>query len=193
MEENMEKISKEKGRVLIQSVLLCAVGLLFIALGLSFLPIIGIAVGAAFLWFGLYPWVKFLHRRRANVLIGSVSDNYLQDRRLPVVILSATKERDGFDFDPALVDPLSVRLGPGKTGPVDDMSNPEIYARSLRDINDDGIPDLILYFSADSAGIDEKVEEVCVRAKMKGGERVVGCSAIEYGYESELMKKLEYV
>jgi hypothetical protein len=193
MEENMEKIKKEQGKVLIQSVLLCAVGLLFIALGLSFLPIIGIVVGAAFLWFGLYPWVKILHRHRANVLVGSVSDNYLQDRRLPVVILSATKERDGFDFDPGLVDPSSVRLGPGKTGPVDDMTNPEIYDRSLRDINDDGIADLILYFSADSAGINEKVEEVCVRAKMRGGERVIGCSTIEYGNESELMKKLEYV
>jgi len=84
-------------------------------------------------------------------------------------------------------------MGPGKIGPVDDMSDPEIYERSLRDINDDGIPDLILYFSADSAGIDEKVEEVCVRARTKDGERVLGCGAIEFGYESELMKKLEYV
>ncbi len=189
----MDKIRKEQGKVVIQSVLLCAVGLLFIALGLSFLPIVGIAVGAAFLWFGLYPWVKVLHRRKANVLIGSVSDNYLQDRRIPVVILSATKERDGFDFDPGLVDPTSVRVGPGKTGPVDDMSDPMIYERSLRDINEDGIADLILYFSADSAGINEKVEEVCVRARTKGGERVVGCSRIDYGYESDLMKRLEYV
>ena len=70
--------------MIIQSVLLCAVGLLFIALGLSFLSIVGIAVGAAFLWFGPNPWVKVLHRRKANVLIGSVSDNYLQDRRIPV-------------------------------------------------------------------------------------------------------------
>jgi hypothetical protein len=189
----MDKIKKEQGKVLIQSVLLCAVGLLFIALGLSFLPIVGIAVGAAFLWFGLYPWIKVLHRHRANVLIGSVSDNYLQDRRIPVAILSATKERDGFDFNPGLVDPSSVRIGPGKIGPVDDMSDPMIYERSLRDINKDGIPDLILYFSADSAGINEKVEEVCVRAKMKGGGRVVGCNTIDLGYESELMKSLEYV
>ena len=153
----MDEKKKEQGKVLIRSVLLCAVGLLFIAFGLSFLPIVGIVVGAGFLWFGLYPWVKFLHRQKANVLIGSVSDNYLLERRIPVVILSATKERDGFDFDPAHVDPSSVRIGPGKTGPVDDMSDPLIYERSLRDINEDGIPDLILYFSGDSAGINEKV------------------------------------
>ena len=92
--------------------------------------------------------VKFLHRNRVNVFIGSVSDNYLEDRRLPVAILSATKERDGFDFDPGRVDPSSVRVGPGKSRPVDDMSDPEIYTRSLVDLNDDGIPDLVLYFSA---------------------------------------------
>jgi hypothetical protein len=189
----MEKINKERGKVVIQSVLLCAVGLLFIALGLSFLPVVGIAVGAGLLWFGLYPWVKVLHRQKANVLIGSVSDNYLLDRRIPVVILSATKERDGFEFNPALVDPTSVRIGPGKTGPVDDMSDPQVYERSLRDINEDGIPDLILYFSADSAGFGEKVEEVCVRAKTRNGERVFGCNAVDYGYESDLMKRLEYV
>ena len=189
----MDNTKKERSWALIRSVLLCAVGLIFIALGLGFLPVIGIAVGAGFLWFGLYPWVNFLHRNRVNVLIGSVSDNYLEDRRIPVAILSATKERDGFDFDPGRVDPSSVRVGPGKARPVDDMSDPEIYARSLRDINDDGIPDLILYFSGDSAGINGKVDEVCVRAKTRDGERVFGCSAMEFGYESTLMQKLEYV
>ena len=87
--------------------------------------------------------------------------------------MSATKERDGFDFDPGLVDPTSVRVGPGKTGPVDDMSDPMIYERSLRDINEDGIADLILYFSADSAGINEKVEEVWCSRKDQG--RGKGC------------------
>ncbi|MGA2404833.1 MAG: hypothetical protein ABSG91_24540, partial [Syntrophobacteraceae bacterium] len=71
--------------------------------------------------------------------------------------------------------------------------DPEIYARSLRDINDDGIPDLILYFSGDSAAINGKVDDVCVRAKTRDGERVFGCSAMEFGYESALMQKLEYV
>ena len=41
----MDKIKKEQGRVLIRSFLLWTMGLLFIALGLSFLPIIGIALG----------------------------------------------------------------------------------------------------------------------------------------------------
>ncbi len=121
------------------------------------------------------------------------SFSLLEGRTMPVAILSATKERDGFDFDPGQVDPYSVRIGPGNVGPVDDMTDPEIYARSMRDINEDGIPDLIVYFSGDSAGINEKVEEVCVRAKTRDGERVFGCGELEAGYESVLMRKLEYV
>ncbi len=189
----MDKRKKGQGRVLIRSFLLWTMGLLFIALGLSFLPIIGIALGAGLLWFGLYPWIKILHRNDVNVLVGSVSDNNLEGRRIPVAILSATKERDGFDFDPGQVDPRSLRFGPGSVGPVDDMTDQEIYARSVRDINGDGIPDLIVYFSGDSAGINEKVEEVCVRAKTRDGERVFGCGELETGYESVLMKKLENV
>jgi len=189
----MESTKEERGTVLIRSILFCPIGLLFIALGMSFLPVIGIIVGAGFLWFGLSPWLRFLRRNTVKVLVGSVSDNYLEDRRIPVAILSASEQRDGYYFDPGVVDPLSVRIGSGNARPVGDMTDPEVYGRSLRDINDDGIPDLILYFSADSAGMNEKVEEICVRAKTRDGERVFGCSQIETGYESALMKKLEYV
>ncbi len=189
----MDKIKKEQEGVLMRIILLWAVGVLFIESGLSIFFIVGIAAGSGLLWFGLYPGSKIFHRNDVNVLVGSVSDNYLEGRTIPVAILSATKERDGFDFDPGRVDPCSVRIRPGNVGPVDDMSDPEIYARSVRDINEDGIPDLIVYFSGDSAGINEKVEEVCVRAKTRDGERVFGCGVLQAGYESVLMRKLEYV
>lgn len=189
----MNRNKKQLGEAVIESVAFCVLGLFFIDLGLSLLPVVGIFLGAAFLWFGLYPWMNFLHRRNVNVLVGSVSDNYLQGKRIVVAILSAVQERDGFDFDPAQVDPRSVRVGPQNIGPIDDVGHPQTYARSLKDINDDGVPDLIMYFSADSARIDEKVRKVCVRAKSRDGERVVGCSAIDSGQESVLMRKLEYV
>ncbi len=189
----MDKIKKEQWRVLISTVLLWTMGVFFIECGLSFLPIFGIAAGAGVLWFGIYPRMKIFHRNDVNVLIGSVSDNYLEGRTIPVAILSATKERDGFDFDPGRVDSCSVRIRPGNVGPVDDMADPVIYARSVRDINDDGIPDLIVYFSGDSAGINGKVGKVCVRAKTRDGERVFGCGVLETGYESVLMRKLEYL
>ena len=189
----MKRTKKQLGEALIGSVLLCVIGLLFIDLGLSLLPIIGIFMGAGFLWFGLYPWMNFLHRRNVKVLVGSVGGNYPEGKRIAVAILSAARGRDGFDFDPALVDPRSVRVGAGDLGPIDDMADPQTHARSLKDINDDGVPDLILYFSADSAGIGEKFEEVCVRAKMRSGERVVGCNEIDPWHESVLVKKLEYM
>jgi len=189
----MDKIKKEQWKVLIRTVLLWTMGVFFIACGLSILPIFGIAAGAGLLWFGIYPRMKIFRRNDVNVLIGSVSDNYLEGRTIPVAILSATKERDGFDFDPGRVDPSSVRIVPGRVGPVDDITDPKIYARSVKDINDDGIPDLIVYFSGDSTGIHGKVGEVCVRAKTRDGERVFGCGELETGYESLLMRKLEYV
>lgn len=190
----MKDISKtERGATLIRSVILSAIGLLSIALGFSFLPVIGIIIGAAFLWFALYPWINGLHLRKVKVLIGSVSDNNLGPRRIPVAILSSTKEKDGVDFDPGRINPSSIVFGPEKTRPVYDMSDPEIYARSTVDINGDGVPDLILYFSGDSAGITEEVEETCLYAKTREGERVLGCSAVDLSYESGLMEKLEYV
>jgi hypothetical protein len=189
----VESEKETQGWIWIRSVLFVAIGLFFIALGVSWLPIVGIVVGAALVWFGLLPWIGVLRRRNVKVLLGSVSDNYLKDRRIAVVILSATKERDGFDFDPRRVDPSSVRIGHSMAGPVDDMSDPVIYARSLRDLNDDGIDDLIVYFSGDSAEIRERVEEVCVRAKTLDGEKVIGCSRLQPGVDSPLMQKLEYV
>ncbi len=189
----MENVKEEQSKDLVRSVLLSAIGLLFIVLGMSFLPVIGLVLGVGFLWFGLSPWIHIAYQHKVKVMIGSVSDNYLESRRIPVAILSATRERDGFDFDPREVDPSSVRIGPGKVGPIDDTSDPVVYERSLRDLNDDGVPDLILYFSADSAGLNEKVEEVCVRARTWEGGRVIGCNAIDFGYDTELMEKLEYV
>lgn len=183
----------EKGAVLMRSVLLSAVGLLCIALGLSFLPIIGIFLGAGFMWFALSPWISILRTTKVNVMIGRVSDNLLGPRRIPVAILSARKDKDGFDFDPARIDPATVFFGPDRVSPEDDLADPVVYRRSLVDVNEDGIPDLILYFSGDSAGISERVEELCVQAKTWEGERVLGCSLMEFGYESGLMGKLEYV
>ncbi len=189
----MDDIKKEQGSDLIRTVQLWTLGVFLIAFGLNMLPIIGIVVGAGLLWFGVYPLMKISHRHDVNVLVGSVSDNYLEGRIIPVAILSSTRERDGFDFDPRRVDPRSVRIGPGNVGPVDDLTDPVIYARSVRDINEDGIPDLIVYFSGDSAGINGKVGEVCLRAKTLDGERVFGCGELETGGESLLMRKLEYL
>ncbi len=188
----MNRTKKQLGEAVIESVAFCVLGLFFIDLGLSLLPIVGMLLGAAFLWLGLYPWMNFLHRRNVNVLVGSVTDNYLQGKRIVVAILSAVKGRDGFDFDPAQIDPRSVRIGAQSMGPIDDVGDPQTYARSLKDINDDGVPDLIMYFSADSAQIDEKIGKVCVRAKSRDGERVVGCNAIDFGQESHLLRELEY-
>lgn len=59
------------------------------------------------------------------------------------------------------------------------MSDPDIYARSLKDLNDDGIPDLMVYFSTSCDGVREKVERKCVSAKTRDGERIFGCNEMD--------------
>lgn len=183
----------EIGSAVIRSAFYSALGLLFIGLGMSFLPIIGILVGAVLLGVAVYPWMGSLRQRQVKVLIGSVTSNNLEPRRIPVAILSATKQRDGFDFDPRRVDPSSAVFGPLKARPLDDVTDPAAYERSLVDINEDGVPDLLLYFSGDEAGVGAEAGKLCLSARTLDGERIVGCNAMEFGYESGLVGKLEYV
>lgn len=175
----MDNVKEMKGLPFVRSILLCAVGFLFIVFGFSYLPIIGTIVGAGLIYFGIYPWINVIHRSNVKVLIGSSNPDYPKDVKIQVAILSATKKCDGFDFDPRRIDPSSVRIGRGKDSPDGDMSDPEIYARSLKDFNNDGIADLVVYFSSDPDRIHERVERTCIHAKTWDGERIFGCSAIE--------------
>ncbi len=181
-----------QGSALLRSVFLLVLGLGFIPLGLNFLPGIGIFIGAALIGIALFPWLKFPHRREVNVLIGSVSDNNLQSRVLPVAILSASRERDGFDFDPRQVNPASAVFGPLRAHPVEDMTDSQVYRRNLVDLNGDGVPDLLLYFSGDTAGISDDDGKVCLRARAWDGQRVQGCNKVDRGYESGLNELVEY-
>jgi hypothetical protein len=183
----------KSGSVLIRSIVLFVLGLACIPLGLSFLPVFGILVGAGLIVLALYPWLNFLHSKNVNVMVGAVTDNNLGPMLMPVAILSASKERDGFDFDPSEVDPKSARFGPSGARPVEDMSNPEVYQRNLVDVNGDGIPDLLLYFEADTAGVTPCDKEACLSAKTRNGEKISGCNRVDHGYESGLNERLEYV
>ncbi|MFZ2445041.1 MAG: hypothetical protein WAW37_01665 [Syntrophobacteraceae bacterium] len=182
----------ENGSTLIRSVVLVVLGLVCIPLGFSFFPVVGIAAGTALVGAGIYPWLRSVRQRKVNVLIGAVSDNNLDSMRLPVAILSASKERDGFDFDPRQVDPASAVFGPLKAEPSEDMTDPRIYERNLVDLNDDGVPDLIFYFDGDTAGIGARDKEACLWAKTRDGERIYGCNRVEYGLESGLNEMIAY-
>ena len=65
----MDNTKEERSWALIRSVLLCAAGLLFIALGLSFLPVIGIAIGAGLPVVWALSLGEFLHRKGSKCLL----------------------------------------------------------------------------------------------------------------------------
>lgn len=180
------------GSVLIRSVLLLVAGLLFIPLGLITLPALGIVVGVVLIGMALYPWFVSKRSKKVEILVGSVTDNYLNSQLLPVAILSSSLRGDGFDFDPSRIDPDSIRFGPLQARPAEDFSDPLVYQRSLLDVNGDGVPDLVLYFSGDTAGITSENEEACLVAKTLDGERIFGCGKVEYGYEKGLNELLAY-
>ncbi len=188
---------REKDRTLIRSIILVAIGIVLIPIGISLLPMFGLAflVGAVIavcMLAAIYPWISVLGKKRINVLMSAVTDNNLETMRFSGAILSATKEHDGFDFDPRSVDPESVWFGPQKVRPIDDVSDPQVYERSLVDINNDGIPDLVLYFDGDSAGVTASDKEACIWARTRNRNLVFGCSQVKYDYESGLNELLEY-
>lgn len=181
MEKRLHR--SERGWALVQSLFLFTLGLACIALGLSFVPVVGILAGAALMSVALYPWMGFFRPRRVSIIVGGVSDNYLGSRWFAVAILSARQDRDGFDFDPRWIDPGSVRFGPHKSRPMENMSDPAIYNRNLVDINGDGTPDLILYFSGDESGVTSREKEACVRARTRGGGRIIGCGEVSAEFD----------
>lgn len=187
-----KSLRTERGATLIRSIFLFALGLLCIPLGMTFLPVIGILVGGVLMAFAVYPYLTFFKLNTVRIRVGVVTTNNLGSMRLPVAILSASRERDGFDFDPRRIDPTSVRFGPHKAAPDEDMSDPKVWKRNLVDLNQDGIPDLMLYFSGDTAGITASTREACIRARTIDGERVFGCGKPEYGYDSGFNAELEY-
>ena len=191
MEATLERT--DWGSALIRSGTLFAIGMFSILLiGLSFQPLLGIGIGAVLIAAGLYPLISFTRNRKVNVLIGTGTDTYLNSKWLSAAFLSASRERDGFDFDPRSIDPSSVVFGPQRTRPIENVSDPSVYRRSLVDVNKDGVPDLVLYFSGDEAGIGVDGADACLWAKTRTGEKVFGCGKVEYGYETGLNGALEY-
>ena len=81
----------------------------------------------------------------------------------PVAILTTS------GFDAATVDPDTVRFGPDQAGPAH---------WPLEDVDEDGDPDMILYFKTQDTGIEVGTEEACLIGLPNDGTCILGCDSV---------------
>jgi hypothetical protein len=74
-------------------------------------------------------------------------------------------------FDAAEIDPASLAFGPSRAGAT-------LPPQPLRDVNGDGLTDLLLLFPVAEAGIQLGDTQVCLRGRTRSGERIAGCDAV---------------
>jgi ELWxxDGT repeat protein/cysteine-rich repeat protein len=91
--------------------------------------------------------------------------------RVPVALLGSES------FDVASIDTATLAFGPDGAAPE---ATP---APRLRDVNDDGYPDLVAFFRADAAGIAYGDSEACLLGDTLAGEQLLGCDAIRALHE----------
>jgi len=84
----------------------------------------------------------------------------------------------GFDdLDGADVDTASLAFGPEGAETWHDLLDPELRARHLRDVDGDGITDLITHYRVRETGIAPMDSEACLRGTI-GGEAFRACDAV---------------
>lgn len=165
------------------SYILLAVG--FFVLGVSFLPVIGILAGFLFLGLAYYVLQRRSVVRTIEILIGEKAETILnlsaqkQGSTIPVAILSSsTAAGDAVDFDATTVVASSVRFGPNEVAPVEDMEDPVIAAKHLKDVDGDGDVDFVIDFPIERAGITASDQTVCITGTTINGESFRGCGQL---------------
>ncbi len=81
-------------------------------------------------------------------------------------------------FDVTDVDVTTLAFGPAGAATAHDLTNPIVYARHLRDVNDDGFTDLVLHFPTQETGISGGDTGACLFGETLGGTPIVGCDDI---------------
>jgi hypothetical protein len=82
---------------------------------------------------------------------------------IPVAIISSST------FDATMMDPASVRFGPGEARST---------SSRLEEVNGDGLPDLIMHFRTQQAGIQPGDTQACLTGQTRSGTPIQGCDTI---------------
>jgi hypothetical protein len=92
--------------------------------------------------------------------------------KLPVAILGS----DTFDaFD---VDVTTLSFGPDEAAPSHDLTKSGAFENHLRDVNDDGLTDLLSHYRIEDTGIEPDDAEACLTGETLDGTPFAGCDAI---------------
>ncbi len=91
---------------------------------------------------------------------------------IPVAILGSST------FDAATVDVTSLSFGPAGAAPVHDLTDPDVLAEHLQDVNEDGYLDLVSHYKVQDTGIAAGDAKACLTAVTTYNQAIKGCDAI---------------
>jgi hypothetical protein len=105
---------------------------------------------------------------------GSDSNPILLSERgkIPVAILGSDI------FDVLDVDVTTLAFGPGAAAPSHDLTKSGAFESHLRDVNEDGLTDLLTHYRIEDVGIERDGTEVCLFGQTLESTPFEGCDAI---------------
>jgi hypothetical protein len=91
---------------------------------------------------------------------------------LPMAILGSAT------FDVLDVDVTTLAFGPDIAAPSHDLTKSGAFEDHLRDVNDDGLTDLISHYRIEQSGVSQDDTEACIAGETLDGTPFEGCDAI---------------
>ena len=92
---------------------------------------------------------------------------------LPVAILGSDT------FDVLDVDVTTLSFGPDAAALSHDLTKAGAFEDHLRDVNDDGLTDLISHYRIENTGVEPDDAEACITGEMLAGTPFEGCDVIK--------------
>jgi len=91
---------------------------------------------------------------------------------IPVAILGSAT------FDVTTIDVTTLSFGPGGANPAHDLTDPEVYADHLQDVNEDGYIDLVSHYVSSESDIVSGDTSACLSGEYGGGLPFTGCDSV---------------
>lgn len=91
---------------------------------------------------------------------------------IPVAVLGTG------DFDVTSIDVATLRFGPAQAMPEHDLADADTHADHLRDVNEDGVLDLVSHYVVGNTGLDHGHIEACLIGQTLSGIPIEGCDSV---------------